>query len=648
MENLPHHVGNPVTAKAMLVGAACAGIIAVGEPWGVLIVHGSPLAADFSTGGAIFIFSVVILLLNPTLRFIHPHLPLNPGELLTVYAMMLVASAIPSWGFTMNLLPLIAGFFYYATPENDWKGLIIPYLASWAVPDDQEAITRFFEGAPAGSGVPWVVWIRPLIAWGILIVAAYVAMICLMVIVRKRWMEEEKIVYPLAQLPIELVQKEEHAVFPTLFKDSLFWVGVAVPAGINTLNALHAQYSFIIGIPLQGTISLFPGGQAWGGQAAVRVMFEVIGLSYLLNLEIAFSLWFFALFAVIERGIFDRIGFSIGPYQPFSDPAPPSVAHQALGALIVIVVAGLWGGRRHLKEIFRGAMSRQDTQDEILTPRWAVVGLCTGLVVTTTWLVLAGLQVPYAILTVVSAFVIFLGLTRAVAEGGMAYGRAPVNAPVFVVNAVGSSALGPPGLAALGLMFAWATDVRTLVMASTANGLKLADAARIRTARFFWALVLSIIVSLAGSAWAILTFAYTHGGINLVGWHFIGLPGFAGSWMTLNLANPSGMTVWHMVFTLIGGAMAALLLFLRHRFLSWSLHPIGLAVGPTLPMYFVWFSVMLAWLFKWAILKYGGVKAYRRARPFFLGLILGDFGSAGLWIIIDGIVGWPGHVFTLT
>ena len=32
--------------------------------------------------------------------------------------MMIVACAIPSWGFTMNLIGLLGGIFYYATPVN--------------------------------------------------------------------------------------------------------------------------------------------------------------------------------------------------------------------------------------------------------------------------------------------------------------------------------------------------------------------------------------------------------------------------------------------------------------------------------------------------------------------------------------------------
>ena len=47
------------------------------------------------------------------------------------------------------------------------------------------------------------------------------------------------------------------------------------------------------------------------------------------------------------------------------------------------------------------------------------------------------------------------------------------------------------------------------------------------------------------------------------------------------------------------------------------------------------------------ILRYGGPKLYRTLRPFFLGLILGGFGSAGVWLVIDAFTGMHGNAFTL-
>jgi hypothetical protein len=48
---------------------------------------------------------------------------------------------------------------------------------------------------------------------------------------------------------------------------------------------------------------------------------------------------------------------------------------------------------------------------------------------------------------------------------------------------------------------------------------------------------------------------------------------------------------------------------------------------------------------KWAVLKYGGIRAYRKAFPFFMGLILGDFVIGSLWGIIGLLTGKPTYAF---
>jgi len=85
----------------------------------------------------------------------------------------------------------------------------------------------------------------------------------------------------------------------------------------------------------------------------------------------------------------------------------------------------------------------------------------------------------------------------------------------------------------------------------------------------------------------------------------------------------------------------------KSRVIGFPLHPIGMTLGLTHPIYQVWFSVFIAWAFKAVILKYGGARLYVRLRPLFLGVVLGAFGSAGLWLVIDAITGMSGNVFTL-
>ena len=90
------------------------------------------------------------------------------------------------------------------------------------------------------------------------------------------------------------------------------------------------------------------------------------------------------------------------------------------------------------------------------------------------------------------------------------------------------------------------------------------------------------------------------------------------------------------------GALVMSLLMLARRFWWWwPLHPIGFPISST----FSWmaFDAFLAWAFKGIVLKYGGPPLYAAARPFFLGLITGQFAICGLFWIIDTLVGHQGN-----
>src|SRR5262249_28756201 len=83
-------------------------------------------------------------------------------------------------------------------------------------------------------------------------------------------------------------------------------------------------------------------------------------------------------------------------------------------------------------------------------------------------------------------------------------------------------------------------------------------------------------------------------------------------------------------FVFGGLAVSLFLTALRGQFLWWPFHPVGLAVSSSWAMQYMWFPLLIAWVAKLAIMRGGGLRAYRAALPFFLGLILGEFvvGSA--------------------
>jgi len=88
----------------------------------------------------------------------------------------------------------------------------------------------------------------------------------------------------------------------------------------------------------------------------------------------------------------------------------------------------------------------------------------------------------------------------------------------------------------------------------------------------------------------------------------------------------------------------AFLAAMRQRFLWWPFHPLGFALAPVWIMDQQWMTILLSWTLKTTIMRYGGVKMYRRARAFFLGLILGQFCSNGFWLIIDQFAGGTGNM----
>ena len=62
---------------------------------------------------------------------------------------------------------------------------------------------------------------------------------------------------------------------------------------------------------------------------------------------------------------------------------------------------------------------------------------------------------------------------------------------------------------------------------------------------------------------------------------------------------------------------------------------IGLRLTPGSVLIFV------AWLLKAAVIRYGGMRFYARARPFFLGMIFGEFALATIWTLISSIWNTP-------
>ena len=425
----------PFTLRAFAVGSALAFFLAVACPYTVFLHHTAGMAADFITAGAVFLFFILTGLVNSVLRWIHRPFGLHRGELIIVYAMMIVASAIPTWGLMANLLPVLPGAFYYATPENGWDQLIQPFIPTWLTPQDPSAIKHFYEGLPAGSSIPWGAWVGPLLMWCVLILAVYAFMVSSMLIIRRQWVEYERLVFPLTQLPLEMIREGKGSeIVRPFFKNPIMWVAFAIPFVIFSTHGLSRYFNFVTPIAVYDQFSLFRNTTI----LKIFLSFPVIGFTYFINLDISFSLWLFHLLFRLQSALFSVIGYQVpGHAETFTGAytgSSAAVSHQSMGAMTVLVVFGLWHARRHLRDVFGKAFSRSSAVDDSGEPisyRSSVAIFLISLVVIMGWLHASGMPLwvlPFFMLIV---FVTFFGLARIIAEAGVGLCRPPTTAPTF-------------------------------------------------------------------------------------------------------------------------------------------------------------------------------------------------------------------------
>ena len=625
--------------RSLVLGCILCLAIATGSIYNLVVIRGSYMTIDFTTAAALFLLFPLVVG-NLVLKKTTPRCALRTPELGLVYSMMTIACSIPTMGLTLYLLPGISGLFYYAMPENKWAELLHPYVKSWMVLQDEEAIRTFYEGLAPDTPIPWGAWARPLIAWGIFLLAFYVVMICIVVILRKQWMERDRLVYPLTLAPLEMI-KQDATTHPFL-KSKLMWIGFLIPFTVGSMIGLHHYFNFIPAPVLYQSVAILR--RSVGLQ--FRLSFPMIGFTYFVSQDLALSLWLFSVLITVQQGIFNMLGIGSARFMPYN-AARPLLAWQCLGGLMVLVCAGLWLARSHLRDVVRKALSNDaeiDDSSEIMSYRTAFWGVIIGFVIMTVWLCMSGLPLWIALILLFFAFAIFIGITRVVCEGGLAATRAPIIAPLATVAVVGSSTIGCAGLVALGFSFVYASDVRTFVMASAANSLKLAEGTRGGRKWFLIALIVAVVVTLIASVWTTLVMAYGHGGVNANSWFFVSGPQYPWRYVVEEAHRLKGPDWDFLGFMGIGAVFTIFLSFMRYHFLWWPFHPLGFAFGSVMMTNALWFSIFLSWLFKALLLKYGGVKVFTKAKYFFLGLIVGQFVCNGTWLIIDCLVGGSDNV----
>ena len=626
---------SPVTFWSLTLGVVLTVVATTAGSYARFVLHTTRLDQNHLSVAAVFPLVLIALCLAGPLK-------LSRGELIVIFSMGLIGATMPTY-FIGKLIANFTAPYYLATPENQWTSYFEPHLPAWSVVPNGQALRWFYEGLPRGARIPWTAWVAPAFWWVSVIAAFYGVCLCLMVMMRRQWVVYERIDYPLMEMPLAVVEDAQPQGFfriPVMNRP-VFWVGFGLTLFIVLWNVVSYFEPTFPSIPWRFADIKF--GREFPA-INTRLYLMVLGFGYFINVDVSLSLWVFNLLTNLEIGTFNRFGLEAGADERYSTD-PLSMGCQSMGAFIVVVLAGFWMGRKHLRDVFRKAFkgdARVDDSDEMMSYRAAVGGLLVCSAYLVGWHLATGMAPKYVPLFLFGALVTYLGMTRVIAETGLISIRAPLMPQPFAMFVLGTDGLTQQTMVSIAMSYSWCSDSKTTIMPALAHSAKLFDTVYAYRRRLIWPVLTAMAVGVAVTFVYTIYMGYANGAANYGGIFAGGLAQFPWDNLVRKSKAPMGIQWKPIGFMGTGAAVTGLLMLMRYRYSWWPFHPIGFAAGPVYPVNRVILPIFLAWFVKSLILKVGGIRAFRTARPFFIGLILGHFVGAGISFLVD-MVWFPGQ-----
>jgi hypothetical protein len=590
----------------------------------VEIVHysGHPTCLSIFSNAVFSLF--LVILANLALRKLRPQWALTQGELLTAYIMVSLGSTVAAHDMMQMLVPTVAHPHWFATPENRWQQLFIPRLPEWLIVSDEHALEGYHEGHTSilepSNYRPWLV---PLFWWGTFIIVLVFVMQCINAIMRRQWTENEKLTYPLIQLPVEMTREGGAS---GLYRSGIFWAGFALGAGLDLYNGFAFLYPSLplINVKVKDVSYKFAGAP-WNaiGWTPVSYYPFIVGLSFFLPTDVSFSCWFFYLFRKAEQVFAAATGWGRLRGAPF-------LIEQSYGAWMAFAGLAVWSARRHLRAVWRTVWDLPGGVDDSREPmpyRFAMAGLALGLGYLVLFWARAGGSIPAMLLYFVLYYALFSAVTKMRAEiGPPTHELGQMATTRMVVQMIGSRELGTGTLVSFAMLWFNNRMVRSHQMPVQLEGFKMAERGRIELRRLGIAMMGAIVAGLLSGYWALLSDAYGSKGARGTGFAAETFRQLQ-SWLNA----PAGPSPLSMTFMAGGAAFALLLGAARMRIMGWPFHPAGYALGMVFGLDYVWLPILLAWLIKVLLLRYGGLRAHANFVPFVCGVILGEFVVGSFW-----------------
>jgi hypothetical protein len=633
-----------LTARAVII--ACL-LLPLNAYWitqmAVVRYQGHPTTVSLFFNAVFILF--VLRLLNDLVRKISPRVALRRGELIIIYSMITLASALCGHDLVQVVAPQIIMPYWLATPANQWEELFFQYIPAHLTVSDPEIYRPAFEGGDTlYTREHLLAWLPPVTSWGGFLAVLATMMLAVNALLRRRWMEQEKLTYPITHVPLELSSPDA-----ALLRSSMMWIGFALAGAITLINGFHELWPAwpllkVRVVHYDAFMNSLFVGQPWSALRGSRISFYpfAIGLGMLLPLDLAFSCWAFYIIWKLQALGSAMVGLNRLPGFPF-------VEEQSSAAYLALAGFSLWMARGYLSGLFQALIrGRADDRGEPMRYPLALLVLVGGGAFLILFATALGMWAWLAVIFFVLYFGLSIAVTRIRAElGPPAHDLHRGGPDLILTNILGTepTVLPPRQLTALSLTYWFNRAYRAHPMPVQLEALKMADSIGIRQSQMAIALTIAAFLGALAAFWAQIHCYYAYGisaKMSSVATTFGSEP-FARlqSW----LMHPTG-THWPRVGAYAAGILLTWgLMAARMRFPNWPLHPVGYAISGSWSVNCLWLPLFIAWLAKLLITRYGGHRLFMRVIPLALGLVLGEFIIGSLWCIIGIVLQIPTYSF---
>lgn len=654
-----------VTLRSVILGSLIAAFICWITPYNDYVVANTFFVGGYLPLAMVLVFFTIAVFVNPLLLRVSRRLGFTTRELAVVMTMTLVSCAIPSQGLLRAFIPQLVAPFYHGRGNTPfWNAFVGMNLPAWLFPVPNIADGRFspivmdFYGAVSpGAPIPYGAWVRPLLGWGIFVAGLLASLVSLAWLLRVQWGQNERLPFPLAQLQMSLIEAPEPGRYLNpIFRSRGFWIALCSVFVLQSISALHDYFPREFpDVPLTYDFTrIFTEPPLSYLPAAVKkatVYFTFVGVAYFIQARTAFSLWSIYLITQII-GMQSR--------WTFQNEIPAAAwRDQHFGSGLVYLAGMIWIGRHYWGRVIRSALGRAHQSHEAVFAnqyRMTLLGFLGGTALMIGWLLWLKVGFWMSLLIVFVILSAHVVTARIVAETGMSFVRAYWTSPQIYT-------LFPPSRFSMRDLYfsgVWTSNgaftTRESLLGFSTHALRVADQTEVlprERGRLAVVIIWTLLLSFSVGSWSHLKNHYSYSmqltarEQKLVGWHSLEdqpaaeivtpMTRFADSKQFAPKAhNP------YLHFG-IGIGMTALLQLAAWRIPGWPFLPVGYLVSGAQFIGQAWFSMLLGWLAKVLILRFGGAGLFQAGRSIFIGMIFGEALAAGVWLLVNLILAANGY-----